>query len=339
MSDVQTCDINQNACKSTDNINEKFSESEKMFHFSTVKSSKKVGVIIPVYNESNNLKFLLKELNDIFVGSQYTPLIIFVDDGSTDNTLSVLRYLHQNNNIGFVSFSRNFGKDQAIIQGIKSILKLNPDAIAYMDGDGQHKPNDLLKLINVFFAGDADIICGIRSDRLYQNKFMRFFSVSFYKIFNLCSNIKLDNTVGDFNVISPLVGSIISRVKEPKPFLKGILSWIGFKKETVFITVRERKSGESKFTFFKSIAYAKESLMTFADCITKIWCYLGIVFVIIGFSSIIWDFFHNIIIEYLFIFMGIQLIVLSILGDYINKIYQLTLNRPQSIKKIEYFPE
>ena len=308
-------------------------------------TNKKISIIAPFFNEEESLPIFLEEvLNIAEEHAEYNFEIIFIDDGSTDNSLVFLKEkAKENKNIIVLELSRNFGKEAALTAGIDMAVG---SAIIPIDVDLQDPPILIKKMIKQWESG-SDVVLAKRENRLNENFLKRISASFFYKIYSFfVGNSKISN-VGDFRLIDKRVVDNIKNLKEKNRYMKGLLSWPGFSSAAIPYTRNKRKAGKSKFTFLKLLNLGFEGVTSFSVLPLKF-------FTTIGFIGIIFSFFFAIIILFqkifyenfiegyaflilLILFFGsFQLLGVGILGEYIGKIYIETKNRPIYIIKNRY---
>ena len=250
-------------------------------------TNKKISIIAPFFNEEESLPIFLEEVLNIvkeLVG--YNFEIIFIDDGSTDNSLVFLKEkAKENKNIIVLELSRNFGKEAALTAGIDMAVG---SAIIPIDVDLQDPPILIKKMIKQWESG-SDVVLAKRENRLNENFLKRISASFFYKIYSFfVGNSKISN-VGDFRLIDKRVVDNIKNLKEKNRYMKGLLSWPGFSSVEIPYTRNKRKAGKSKFTFLKLLNLGFEGVTSFSILPLKF-------FTTIGFIGIIFSLFFAIII-------------------------------------------
>lgn len=304
---------------------------------------KKLSVVVPCYNEEKTILPFLesiarteKELSDKLQFSY-----IFIDDGSSDNTLKVLKEASsQNSNIHFISFSRNFGKEAALLAGLEDA---DGDFVTVMDVDLQDPPELLVEMYSKINDG-YDIVATRRSNRIGEPIIRSFFAKLFYRIMNRVSSTEMIDGARDFRLMTRQVVDSILELKEVNRFSKGLFSWVGYKVTYISYENRERVAGETSWSFWSLLKYSIEGFINFSDVPLTLatWAGLfsfflsivGAVFVIIrqiifsdpvpGWASIV---------TIILFLGGIQLLALGIIGKYISKIFLETKKRPIYIVK------
>ncbi|WP_105145465.1 glycosyltransferase family 2 protein [Streptococcus suis] len=304
---------------------------------------KKLSIIVPCYNEEETIRPFL-EATKIVEQEMAQDLVldyIFVNDGSKDNTLEVLRQVSDEfSNVHYLSFSRNFGKEAALLAGLENA---QGDFVTVMDADLQDPPEMLVEMYNLIQNG-YDVVGTRRVDRTGEPIIRSFFANMFYKIINAVSDTEMVDGARDFRLMTRQVIDSILELNEVNRFSKGIFSWVGFNVTYLPYENRERVAGETSWNFWSLLRYSIEGFINFSDAPLNfsIWSglisfclsVLGILFVVIrkltiGGSVTGWASLVSIM---LFI-GGIQLLSLGIIGKYISKIFLETKKRPIYIIK------
>ena len=215
---------------------------------------KKISIIVPCYNEEETINIFHKEMekNKKKIGLELE--YIFVDDGSKDNTLNILKKLYKKNkgNIKYISFSRNFGKESAMLAGLK---KSTGDLVTIMDVDLQDPPEIIPEMIKKLKEENLDWVGSKRVTRTGEPPIRSFFAKTFYQIINKISDTEMVDGVRDFRLMKRKVVDAILEVGEYNRFSKGIFSWVGFKKAYISYENRERVAGKTTWSFFKLFKY------------------------------------------------------------------------------------
>ena len=311
----------------------------------------KISLIIPCYNESEALPFFFKEAIRILGTMNCGYELIFINDGSKDNTLDLLKdFALQNEHVTYISFSRNFGKEAAMYAGF---CNANGDYVAVMDADMQDPPSLLPEMIKILESGEYDSVATRRVSRDGEPPIRSWFARKFYKLINKISDADIVDGARDFRLMKrEMVDAIVSMVEHNR-FSKGIFGWIGFKTYWMPFKNIERIAGETKWNFWKLFKYAIDGIINFSEAPLSIASWNGIGMTFIAFIMMV-----VIIIRRLcfgdpvagwastmcvIIFIGaIQLFSIGIMGQYLAKTYNETKNRPhyiiaesnKSVKKI-----
>ena len=300
-----------------------------------------ISVVIPCFNEEDSIPFFYSEMERIQIEMKKKFEYIFINDGSTDNTLSVLRRLNASNpNVHYLSFSRNFGKEAALYAGLQ---RATGDYVTVMDADLQDPPELLIEMYAKIQEG-YDVVGTRRADRKGEPPIRSLFAKAFYWLINKVSDTELVDGARDFRLMTRQVVDAILELKEVNRFSKGLFSWVGFDVAYVSYENRERVAGETSWSFWKLLSYSLDGFINFSEVPLKLatWAgtfsflisLVGIFFVVIrkltiGGSVAGWASLVSII---LFI-GGIQLLALGIIGNYISKIFLETKKRPVYIVK------
>jgi len=310
------------------------------------KYSPKISIVIPVYNEEGNVSAIVDKLDYVFQSMRDIDYeIIFVDDGSTDETLPVLISLcNTKTNIFYISFSRNFGKDNALIAGFKCA---SGDAVITIDADLQHPPNLIPEFINWWHQG-FDIVYAYRKDKnIHAGFFTRVRSKLFYKAICAFSDVKMENGISDYKLIDKKVIDVINKLPEDKPFLRGLLKWVGFRQKAVEYEPCERHSGATKYSLISLINLATQGLTSFSTKPLTFAIYLGFFYSATSLLYIpyvlISLYYHlqrpgwaSVIVTIAF-FGGLQLMIMGIIGLYLGKTFIQSKHRPRYIVQSSNF--
>lgn len=299
----------------------------------------KLDIVVPCYNEEKSIKIFYDEINNV-LGSDIEWNIIFVNDGSSDNTLGEIKKL---DNINYISFSRNFGKEAAIYAGLK---KTTADYVVLMDVDLQDPPSLISEMIK--YSDDFDIVATRRVSRAGEPKIRSFFARMFYKIINRISNIELVDGARDFRLMNRIVVDSVLELGENNRFSKGIFQWIGFDTKWIEYENIERIEGETSWSFWQLFKYSIEAILSFTVAPLYMSTIIGIIFSIIAFISILFIVIRTLLygdpvsgwpstISIILFIGGIQLFSIGILGQYLAKTYIETKNRPKYIIKEDNF--
>lgn len=300
----------------------------------------KISVIIPIFNEEGNVAAVVEKVDEIFKGMpDYNYEIILVDDGSSDNSLPVMMSVcAHRTNVFYISFSRNFGKDNALIAGMH---EASGDAIITIDADLQHPPEKIPEFIEGWKKG-FDVVYAFRKDKnIHANIFTRMRSKLFYKAINLFSDVTMENGISDFKLLDRKVIEVIKKLPEDKPFLRGIIKWVGFKQKPVEYEPNERLTGETKYSLKNLVHLATQGLTSFSTKPLTFAIYLGFCFSAIALLYIPYVllsiYYHlerpgwaSIIFTIVF-FGGLQLIIMGIIGLYLGKAFIQGKHRPRYI--------
>ncbi|RZM19743.1 MAG: glycosyltransferase [Pedobacter sp.] len=300
--------------------------------------SKSFSVIIPVFNEETNLGLMVEAIKNVAGPLPYDYNIIFVDDGSSDNSLIAIKSLAARfPEVNYISFSRNFGHQNAIKAGFDVS---RADAVISMDGDMQHPPAMLPQLLDLWEQGN-DIVYTIRRDHAELPKMKKKTSDLFYSVLRRLSSVELEKGTADFRLLDKKVVDVLREIKEYDLFWRGLVKWLGFKQVSVEYDPAPRASGHSKYNFKKMLELALKGITSFSTKPLTIAIYLGFVCSLISFF-----YFPYAIISYytghvisgwasvivtIAFFGGIQLMIMGIIGLYLGKLFMQSKQRPHYI--------
>ena len=299
---------------------------------------KTLDIVVPCYNEEEMLPLFYKELTNTLKNINWK--VIFVNDGSNDNTLKVIKELKNNyDNVKYLSFSRNFGKEHAIYAGLEYSCE---EFVVLMDADLQDPPSLILKMFE--YIDKYDIVGTRRVTRKGEPAIRSFFARMFYKISNKLIKVKLVDGARDFRLMKREVVNAILDLKEYNRFSKGIFQWVGFETKWLEYENIERAKGETSWSFWELFKYSIEGIVSFTTAPLHIATIIGIFFSIIAFLAIIFIIIKTIIfgehvdgwpstISIILFLSGIQLFAAGIIGEYLAKIYLESKKRPIYIIK------
>jgi glycosyltransferase involved in cell wall biosynthesis len=295
-----------------------------------------LSVVAPVYNESDNIGPLLERLAPILADCVSSYEIIFVDDGSTDHTLAILRAAHAADpRVRALSLSRNFGKEVAIAAGLDHAQGA---AVVIMDADLQHPPEAIRSFVALWREGYKNVF-GQRVDRSADNPLRRLLTQRFYRLFGSVGETSLPEGAGDFRLLDATAVAALRTMREHARFSKGLYAWIGFKSVGVPFEVAARAHGASKFSYRKLTNFALDGLMSFSTLPLKVWSYVGVAVSILALAmagfyltrTLIFGVdvpgYASLIVSITF-FSGIQLLSLGVIGEYIGRIFAEVKRRP-----------
>ena len=311
-----------------------------------------LAIIIPCYNEEEaientikNLLNYLKELSERNVVSENSFLYL-VDDGSRDNTYSLLEKCHSEkpDKVRVLKFSKNFGNQKAILAGLLEVRKFDIDCCVTIDADLQQDERAIEKFLEEYKKG-YQIVCGIRNDRKTDSFSKKYTALAFYKLINLLG-VEMEPNHSDFRLVSREVLDILSRYREVNLFLRGIFQEFGFKKQYVYFDVRPRMQGVSKFSFFSLMTLALQGITSFSIVPLR---FVSVVGFIMFFTSlllaihVIYEKIANqnmvsgwaTIVLALATIGGLQILCIGIIGEYLGQLFQEVKARPRYIVEKE----
>ena len=301
----------------------------------------KISLIIPCYNEEESLPPLYEELKRVTAGMQeYTFEMLFIDDGSKDKTLSILKDMaKEDDRVKYISFSRNFGKEAAMYAGFCNVTG---DYAAVMDADMQDPPALLPKMMEIIKGGEYDSVATRRVTRKGEPKIRSFFANMFYKLMKKISDVDIVDGARDFRLMKREMVDAIVSMSEYNRFSKGIFGWIGFKTYWLPYENVERIAGQTKWSFWKLLKYSIDGIVNFSDTPLKLASWSGIFFTFVAAIVLLVVFIRalafgdpvagwpSLVCIILFV-GGVQLFCVGVMGQYISKIYKETKKRPQYI--------
>lgn len=299
------------------------------------------SIIIPVYNEEKNIEPLLKKLLVHF--KKYSYEIIFVDDGSSDQTASeIKKHASKNTEIKLLSFYRNFGHQMALVAGYEAS---RGDCVITIDADLQDPPDIIPEMIEKWQNG-AKIVYAKREKRDFDSMFKKTSAGFFYKLINFLSDTHIPEDVGDYRLLDREVVDFLKKLPEKSRFFRGLVAWSGYPAEYVYFKRTRRYAGQTHYTFSKMLNFALEGITSFSTKPLRLAIYLG--FLASGFSilAILLKSIQHFVFEqgdwlpgwaslfFSTVFLGgVQLITIGIIGEYISKIYKEVQGRPQYLIK------
>ena len=297
----------------------------------------KITLLIPCYNEQEVLEQLWLRLNTILGEiSAVSFEILFINDGSTDNTLHVIKKLAaQHPQISYLDLSRNFGKELAMIAGLDYA---DSDAVIIMDADLQHPPELIPEMIAYWKEGYDDV-CAKRRQRTGESFIRRWAANTFYSLLQKISTIKIQEHVGDFRLLDRRCVEAIKLMRETQRYTKGIFSWIGYRKKEILFDSALRAAGTTKWSWLKLINLAIEGITSFTTFPLRLSSIAGLVISLISFAYMGWIIFNTLIfgdpvqgfptLVSINLFLGgIQLIFLGVIGEYLARVFNETKRRP-----------
>lgn len=299
---------------------------------------KKISVVVPCYNESKVLRIFYKvateELEKI-VDIDYE--LIFVNDGSADDTLNIIKDLADNDKrVKYISLSRNFGKESAMYAGLKKSVG---DYVVIMDADLQDPPSLIGQMLYAVENEGYDCVGSRRVNRKGEPPIRSFFARMFYKLMNRISDTEIVDGARDFQLMSRKVVNAILSMKEYNRFSKGIFGWVGFRKKWLEYENIERAAGETKWSFWKLLIYALEGVVAFSTMPLVISSIFGLLFCILAILLIFVTIFRTLVfgdptagwpslVCIILLLSGVQMFGVGILGQYLAKTYLETKHRP-----------
>jgi len=304
-----------------------------------MKARPNVSIVIPLYNEEQLFEILITKLNEVLSSIPFSVEVVLVDDGSDDNTPDLIEQLAlSNNTYQALILSKNHGHQIAISAGLAHVSAT--EAVMVIDADLQDPPEMLTDFYEKFKSG-YDVVYGIRKKRK-GSPLLKVLYWIYYRVLDRISNIKLPLDVGDFCLMSRKVVDQLNNMPEQSRFIRGMRSWIGFKQVGIEYERKERVAGDSKYTFKKLFILAYNGIFNFSDYPIKLMMKLGLTSIVVSLAYLIFVLIKKYfvgdvptgftaMIFAIVLFSGVQLISLSIIGEYMIRIYKEVRNRPMFI--------
>ena len=295
--------------------------------------NKLLTIIIPIYNETENIEKVVEAISKVNI--KYNYEILFINDGSIDETEKILNKLSkENKNISQITFVKNFGHQMALKAGFDYA---KGDCVICMDGDLQHPPSFIPKMIEMWDDG-FELVITKRIDHEKTSLFKKATSTLFYHLINSLSSTPISYGEADFRLMDKKVIAVFKNINEPDLFWRGLARWVGFKTITIPFNAEERFAGNSKYTFSKMIKLAMNGILSFSTKPLFFSIYVGFICafasMLILIYALISFFIDNVIpgwtstLIIMAFFSGIQLILIGIVGLYVGKLFIQTKNRP-----------
>jgi len=301
-----------------------------------------ISIIIPTYNEEivitesyRRLSGVLEELNN------YSYELIFVNDGSSDKTFEILHKIASyDHKVKILNFSRNFGHQAAVTAGLKHC---NGDLAVIIDADLQDPPEVIPQMLNVYEKENCNVVYGVRNKREGESLFKLFTAKFFYRLLNSLSDVTFPVDTGDFRLIDRNVINAFNSLKEKNKYIRGLISWLGYKQCPVYYNREARFAGETKYPFRKMLKFASIGLFYFSKKPLKLATSVGFISIFAGLILAFWLFINYIFnighvvsgwtstIIIIIFFGGVQLLTIGVLGQYIGSLFDEVKNRPEFI--------
>lgn len=309
--------------------------------------SKMLSIIVPCYNEEDSVPLFYREAvkQEAFFHEKGVELeFIFVNDGSKDGTAAAVKALHENDSrVHLVSFSRNFGKEAAIIAGLE---KAKGDFTVLMDADLQDPPAILPKMYGYIEEG-YDSVATRRVNRKGEPPIRSFFARRFYGLMRKISKTEIVDGARDYRLMTRQVTDAILSMKEYNRFSKGIFGWVGYNTKWLEYENVQRVAGETKWSFWKLFLYSLDGIMAFSTAPLSIASFFGILFCVMAFAFMVFIFIRAMIygdpvagwpsqVCIISLIGGVQLLCIGIMGQYMSKMYMEVKNRPKYLVKDEF---
>jgi len=295
-----------------------------------------LSVVVPIYNEQENLDYLFDRLLRVLSSLEMSFEIICVNDGSQDNTLACLLAYHQQYpEIKVINLSRNFGKEVALSAGLDFT---NGEVVVIIDADLQDPPELIGEMLEKWRAG-FDVVYATRRSRIGETKLKRLTAFGFYRVLNWISGVLIPQNTGDFRLLDRRVVEALRRLPERNRFMKGLFAWVGFRQTGIVFDRPPRHRGATSWNYWKLWNYALDGITSFSFVPLKVWSYLGLAIALPAFfyatyliiRTLIFGIdvpgYASLMVAILF-FGGVQLVSLGVLGEYLGRVYLETKTRP-----------
>jgi len=303
---------------------------------------KKVSVLIPCFNEAQTLPALYEELKKLAdTQTAYDWELLFVDDGSVDPTLDVLKQLHiKDERVCYISLSRNFGKENALLAGLDNV---SGDCVVVMDADLQDPPSLVPEMLAYWEDGYQDVYAR-RRDRGREPWLRKQFTMLFYRIMAHATRFELLQNVGDFRLLDRQCIDALRCLRETERYNKGLFCWIGFKKKEVLFDRGNRSEGKSRWSFWGLLNLAIDGITSFTTAPLRIATIVGAIIAFGAFCFLVFYITKTLIfgdpvqgfttlVSIVLFLGGVQLLSIGILGEYIGRIYNEAKGRPNYVVK------
>lgn len=294
-------------------------------------------IVVPIYNEEETLPELYRRLKAVMVALDGDTELVFVNDGSRDRSLSLLRDLHdQDDRVCYLSLARNFGHQIAVTAGLNFA---RGQAVIVMDADLQDPPELVLEMVEQWQQGNA-VVYAQRIQRKQESWFKRLMAYSFYRILRSLADVNIPTDTGDFCLMDRRVVDVLNQMPERNRYIRGLRAWVGFQQTAIRFERDPRYAGEVKYTFRKSLALAINGLVSFTKVPLRLSTYMGLlaaaIALLMALLILYWRLFqpnspvtgYTIIAMAIFFLGAVQLISIGILGEYIGRIYEEVKGRP-----------
>ena len=303
----------------------------------------KLSLVVPCYNEAENVANFQKAVISAFDGCGYDYELIFVDDGSRDATLHNLKKLYREQAcpVKVISFSRNFGKEAGLYAGLQHA---DGELISLIDADLQQRPEIVREMVEILDAQPEIDVVAAYQDRRGEGKVLSFFKKSFYSTINMLSKVTLQPDASDFRTFRRSVRDSIVELNEYHRFSKGIFAWVGYNTHFIPYTACERAAGTTKWSFWKLVNYAIEGIIGYSTAPLRLATVLGAATGVGAILYLLWVIFEKLfwgiavpgyatIIVLILFFACVQLFCIGIIGEYVGRTFEQTKDRPIYIAK------
>lgn len=305
--------------------------------------NKTLSIIVPCYNEEKVIQESYKRIKSVLISLHFTSEIIFINDGSNDLTESLLLEISkEDTKVKIISFSRNFGHQNAVTAGLNNCTS---DLAVIIDADLQDPPELIPQMIETLEKSNAQVVYCVRKSRKGEGFFKKLSAKLFYRSLNFFSEVKLPVDTGDFRLIDKTIIKEFNLLHEKGKYIRGLVSWIGFKQVPFYYERKVRFAGETKYSFSKMMKLAMKSMFYFSTKPLKLAIGLGFISVVVSLLLAVWSVFGKLLgythadsgwtslFVLIIFFGGVQLLTIGIVGAYIGNLFDEIKNRPEYIIK------
>lgn len=301
-----------------------------------------IDLVVPCYNEEESIPLFYEEIKRIRKEDKLNINVYFVNDGSKDKSLDIMKKLSKENKwVNYLSFSRNFGKEAAMYAGLEASTG---DYVTIMDVDLQDPPSLLKEMVRLIEEEGYDVVGTRRVTRKGEPPIRSFFARMFYRIINRMSKVEMVDGARDYRLMTRQVVDSVLSLKEYNRYSKGLFSFVGFKTKWLEFENVERIAGETKWSFWKLFLYAIDGIVAFSTAPLVISAMIGLIFFLIAFIMIVFIVVRTIVfgdptsgwpslVCIIFLVSGVQLLTLGVIGEYLSKMYMEVKKRPIYIIK------
>lgn len=295
-----------------------------------------LAVVVPAFNEGENLREFHTRLGAVFDGIEARCQVLYVDDGSRDDTWAVMQSLRKDDErVATLKLSRNFGKELALTAGLDCV---DADAVVVIDADLQDPPELIPQFVQRWREG-YDVVYGTRATRAGESRLKRFTASAFYRVMQRLSSTPVPRDTGDFRLLNRRALDALKRMRERQRFMKGLFAWVGFRQTAVVYDRAPRHGGRSKFNYWRLWNFALEGITSFSGAPLKVATYVGVLTALLAFAFGIWVFgkaliygdpvrgYPSLMLVILFL-GGVQLMALGMIGEYLGRLYVEVKQRP-----------
>lgn len=296
-----------------------------------------ITIIVPCYNEQEVLEEFYTEVGKVFSAVPDCRFrFLFVNDGSRDGTLGIIRRLaEEDSRVSYISFSRNFGKEAAMLAGLDYA---ESDAVILMDSDLQHPPELIPEMVRWWRQGYDDV-CAKRADRKDEGFVKRHLTNFFYKLLQKCSRTEIQRNVGDFRLLDRRCVAALRLMREGERYTKGMFTWVGFKKKEIPFHVRPRAAGKTTWNYWSLLNLALEGLTSFTTAPLRLASMFGVAVSFLAILYMIYVFIRAMLygdpvagyptlLTVMLCLGGVQLLALGIIGEYLGRVFNESKRRP-----------